>query len=88
MISSFKILSHIYFNDQKVTLPLPEAIGICRYFILYGLVNQGQKPEKIMPAQQTVAAAPVRLNVKGGKVLYNSPLFFILYYVWMSFICY
>lgn len=68
LISSFKVLSHIYFNDPKVKLPLPEVIGICKYFILYGLVNQGQKPEKIMPAQQTIAAVPVRLNVKGGKV--------------------
>lgn len=46
-------------------------MGICRHFILYGLANQGPKPEKIMPAQQTIAAIPVPVtqNSKGGKVI-------------------
>lgn len=52
-------------------------MGICRYFILYGIVNQGPNPEKIMPAQQTLATIPVPVtqNSKGGKVimvLYNT----------------
>ncbi|CAH0715508.1 unnamed protein product, partial [Brenthis ino] len=67
VISALKILSHIYFNDQKVDLPMSEIIGICRYFTLYGLVNQGNKPERIMPAQQSIAATPVKPNAKGGK---------------------
>ncbi|XP_045773429.1 HEAT repeat-containing protein 6 isoform X1 [Maniola jurtina] len=67
VISALRVLSHLYFNEQKVDIPMPEVMGICRYFILYGLVSQGNKPERIMPSQQTVAAAPVKPNPKGGK---------------------
>ncbi|CAH0398322.1 unnamed protein product [Chilo suppressalis] len=67
VIAALKVLSQLYFNDSKVLIPLPEIMGICRYFILYGLVNQGNRPEKILPAQQTVAANPVKINPKGGK---------------------
>lgn len=68
VISALRVLSHIYFNEQKVEIPMPEVIGICRHFILHGLVSQPTKPEKIMPAQQTIAAVPVKPNPKGGKV--------------------
>lgn len=46
-------------------------MGISRYFVLYGLVVQGNRPEKIMPAQQTIAMLPAVNNVtaKGGKVI-------------------
>ncbi|XP_023946380.1 HEAT repeat-containing protein 6 [Bicyclus anynana] len=67
LISALRILSHIYFNEQKIDIPISDVIGICQYFILYGLANQGNKPERIMPAQQSIAAAPVKPNPKGGK---------------------
>ncbi|XP_046965630.1 HEAT repeat-containing protein 6 isoform X1 [Vanessa cardui] len=67
IISALRILSHIYFNDQKVDFPMPEIIGLCRHFILYGIVSQEKRPEKIMPAQQSIAAVPVKPNAKGGK---------------------
>ncbi|XP_049873203.1 HEAT repeat-containing protein 6 [Pectinophora gossypiella] len=69
VISALRVLSQLYYNDQKVNIPLPEVMGICRHFVLYGLVNQNPKPERIMPAQQTLAAVPVvpSSNPKGGK---------------------
>lgn len=42
-------------------------MGISRYYVLYGLVAQGSKPERIMPSQQTVAV-PVTNIPKSGKV--------------------
>ncbi|XP_053609751.1 HEAT repeat-containing protein 6 [Plodia interpunctella] len=67
IISALRVLSQLYFNEQKVLIPLPEVIGICRYFILYGLVIQSSRPEKIMPSQQTIAVPPVKIAPKGGK---------------------
>ncbi|XP_047029951.1 HEAT repeat-containing protein 6 [Helicoverpa zea] len=69
VISALRVLSQLYFNDLNINIPLPEVIGICRYFILYGLVTQTGPPEKIMPAQQSIAMVPeVRTpNPKGGK---------------------
>ncbi|XP_050350439.1 HEAT repeat-containing protein 6 [Nymphalis io] len=67
IISALRILSHIYFNDQKVHFPMPEIMGICRHFILYGIISQEKRPEKIMPAQQSIAAVPIKPNAKGGK---------------------
>ncbi|XP_072949286.1 HEAT repeat-containing protein 6 [Epargyreus clarus] len=67
VISALRVLSHLYFNDQKVNFSLPDVIGICRYFILYGLIEQKGPPERIMPSQQTIAAVPVKTNPKGGK---------------------
>ncbi|CAH2246737.1 jg8801 [Pararge aegeria aegeria] len=67
LISALRVLSHIYFNEQKIGIPISEVIGICQYFILYGLVSQDSKPERIMPAQQSIATTPVKPNPKGGK---------------------
>ncbi|XP_060803157.1 HEAT repeat-containing protein 6 [Amyelois transitella] len=67
IISALRVLSQLYYSEQKVSIPLPEVMGVCRYFVLYGLVAQGSTPEKIMPAQQTMAAAPVKIVPKGGK---------------------
>ncbi|XP_028039412.1 HEAT repeat-containing protein 6-like isoform X2 [Bombyx mandarina] len=69
VVSALRILAQLYFSDQNVVIPLPEIIGICHYFVLFGLVDQGNKPEKIMPSQQTVAMAPVphKPPSKGGK---------------------
>nr|XP_026499699.1 HEAT repeat-containing protein 6 isoform X1 [Vanessa tameamea]XP_026499700.1 HEAT repeat-containing protein 6 isoform X1 [Vanessa tameamea]XP_026499701.1 HEAT repeat-containing protein 6 isoform X2 [Vanessa tameamea] len=67
IISALRILSNIYFNDQKVDFPMPEIMGLCRHFILYGIISQDKRPEKIMPAQQSIAAVPVKPNAKGGK---------------------
>lgn len=70
VISGLRVLSQLYYNDPYVNILLPEVMGICRYFVLYGLVTQLSRPEKIMPAQQTIAMAPVthNPNPKGGKV--------------------
>lgn len=72
LIAALRVLSQIYFNDPNISIPLPEVMGICRYCIIYGLVVQSNRPEKIMPAQQTIAMAPVvpKPNTKGGKVRY------------------
>ncbi|XP_073955828.1 HEAT repeat-containing protein 6 [Choristoneura fumiferana] len=69
VITALRVLSQIYFNDQNINVPLPELMGISRYFLVYGLVVQGSKPEKLMPAQQTIAAVPytTNRNPKGGK---------------------
>ncbi|CAG9786769.1 unnamed protein product [Diatraea saccharalis] len=67
VIAALRVLSQLHFNDPKVSVPLPEVMGICRYFILYGLLNQGNKPEKIMPSQQTIAAPVIKTYPKGGK---------------------
>lgn len=69
VVTALRVLSQIHFNDQNVCIPLPELMGISRYFLVYGLVVQGLKPEKIMPAQQTIAAVPntTNRNSKGGK---------------------
>ncbi|KAL0883107.1 hypothetical protein ABMA27_016568 [Loxostege sticticalis] len=67
VIAALRVLTQLYFNDQNVPIPLPEVVGLCRYFILYGLVAQGPKPERLMPAQQSIAAAPVKIQPKGGK---------------------
>ncbi|XP_035439500.2 HEAT repeat-containing protein 6 [Spodoptera frugiperda] len=69
LIAALRVLSQIYFNDPNISIPLPEVMGICRYCIIYGLVVQNNRPEKIMPAQQTIAMAPVvpKPNTKGGK---------------------
>ncbi|KAJ8722117.1 hypothetical protein PYW08_004519 [Mythimna loreyi] len=69
IISALRLLSQLYFNDPNINIPLPEVMGICRYCILYGLVTQTSRPEKIMPAQQTIAIVPVvhPPNPKGGK---------------------
>lgn len=64
-----RVLSQLHFNDQNVEITLPEVMGICQYFALYGLMNLGPKPERIMPAQQTIAVTPVVQNTKGGKVI-------------------
>lgn len=69
VISALRVLSQLYLNDQKVPVPLSELMGMSRYFVLYGLVNQGSKPERLFPSQQTIAAAPVKINPKGGKVI-------------------
>lgn len=63
-----RVLSQLYFSDQNIEIPLSEVMGICQYFTLFGLVNLGPKPERIMPAQQTIAITPVVQNTKGGKV--------------------
>lgn len=65
------MLTQLYYNDQSVEIPLSEVMGITHHFVLYGLVNQGSKPQKIMPAQQTIAVTPVVQNSKGGKVKYH-----------------
>ncbi|KAM3965313.1 HEAT repeat-containing protein 6 [Aphomia sociella] len=67
IISALRVLSQLYFNDEKVTILLPEVMGICRHFVIYGLINQGQRPERLMPSQQTIATAPAKVNPKGGK---------------------
>ncbi|XP_041979377.1 HEAT repeat-containing protein 6 isoform X1 [Aricia agestis] len=67
VISALRVLAHIHFNDANVCVQTPEIVGICRYFILYGILNQNNKPERLMPAQQTIASAPVKPNTKGGK---------------------
>ncbi|CAB3261513.1 unnamed protein product [Arctia plantaginis] len=69
VISALRVLSQLYFNDPNISIPLPEIMGISRYFILYGLVVQGSRPDKIMPAQQTIAMPSVvnNANAKGGK---------------------
>ncbi|XP_028176593.1 HEAT repeat-containing protein 6 [Ostrinia furnacalis] len=67
IIAALRVLTQLYFNDQKVPVSLPDVVGLCRYFILYGLVTQGPKPERIMPAQQSIATAPVKIQPKGGK---------------------
>ncbi|XP_048004601.1 HEAT repeat-containing protein 6-like isoform X2 [Leguminivora glycinivorella] len=69
VVTALRVLSQIYFNDQTICIPLPELMGISRYFLVYGLVVQGLKPEKIMPAQQTIATVPNTINrdTKGGK---------------------
>ncbi|XP_026735223.1 HEAT repeat-containing protein 6 isoform X1 [Trichoplusia ni] len=69
VISGLRVLSQLYYNDPSISILLPEVMGICRYFVLYGLVTQLSMPEKIMPAQQTIAMAPVthNPNPKGGK---------------------
>ncbi|KAF9421110.1 hypothetical protein HW555_002822 [Spodoptera exigua] len=69
LIAALRVLSQIYFNDPDINIPLPEVMGICRYCIMYGLVTQKNRPEKIMPAQQTIPIAPVlrKPNTKGGK---------------------
>ncbi|XP_047511457.1 HEAT repeat-containing protein 6 isoform X2 [Pieris napi] len=68
VISALRVLSHVYFNYQGEDIPLPELMGISQYFILYGLIQQNSRPEKIMPAQQTIAATPVKsVGVRGGK---------------------
>ncbi|KAI8436833.1 hypothetical protein MSG28_010288, partial [Choristoneura fumiferana] len=56
-------------GQKNINVPLPELMGISRYFLVYGLVVQGSKPEKLMPAQQTIAAVPytTNRNPKGGK---------------------
>ncbi|CAK1551115.1 unnamed protein product [Leptosia nina] len=66
VIAALRVLSHIYFNCSSIEVPLPELMGICQYFILYGLVKQNNKLDKIMPSQQTVAATPVKPSVRGG----------------------
>lgn len=73
VITALRVLSQICFNDQSIKIPLPELMGISRYFLVYGLVVQGSKPEKLMPAQQTIAALPntTNRNPKGGKVRNN-----------------
>ncbi|VVC91203.1 unnamed protein product [Leptidea sinapis] len=58
VISAFAVLTFICFTQQNIKILLPETIGICRYFMLYGLRPNNCKPEKIMPSQQTVAIAP------------------------------
>ncbi|KAG6456598.1 hypothetical protein O3G_MSEX009826 [Manduca sexta] len=69
VITALRVLSQLYFNDHNITIPVPEVIGICRHFILYGLNYQAAKPEKIMPSQQTIAVTPVAHcpQTKGGK---------------------
>ncbi|XP_026761719.2 HEAT repeat-containing protein 6 [Galleria mellonella] len=67
IISALRLLSQLYFNEQKITIPLPEVMGICRHFVLYGLINQGPTPERLMPAQQTIATIPLKVIPKGGK---------------------
>ncbi|XP_075977882.1 HEAT repeat-containing protein 6 [Anticarsia gemmatalis] len=69
VISALRVLSQLYFNDPNINILLPEVMGICRYFVLFGLATQANKPEKIMPAQQTIAMPPVvhNSNPKGGK---------------------
>ncbi|XP_050679813.1 HEAT repeat-containing protein 6 [Leptidea sinapis] len=67
VISAFAVLTFICFTQQNIKILLPETIGICRYFMLYGLRPNNCKPEKIMPSQQTVAIAPVKTIPKGGK---------------------
>ncbi|KAJ2949139.1 hypothetical protein O0L34_g6080 [Tuta absoluta] len=68
VIAALRVLSQVYFNDPKVSIPLPEVMGICRYFVLYGILSQSAKPDRIMPAQQTIAVTPVtQVNAKGGK---------------------
>ncbi|CAK1580315.1 unnamed protein product [Parnassius mnemosyne] len=67
VISALRVLSHLYFSDHNVNFSLPEVVGICRHFILYGLVNQNSKPERLMPSQQTIAAVPMKMAPKGGK---------------------
>ncbi|KAL4715902.1 hypothetical protein ACJJTC_013202 [Scirpophaga incertulas] len=67
VISALRVLSNLYYNDVNIPVPLPEVMGICRYFILFGLVMQESKPEKLMPAQQTIAIQTIKINPKGGK---------------------
>lgn len=60
----------MYLNGQNTKIPLPEVMGICKYYVLLGLMQQESKPERIMPAQQTIAPSPVvHNNTKGGKVI-------------------
>lgn len=69
VITALRVLSQLYFNDPNLSIQLPEVMGICRYFVLYGLVTQENRPEKIMPAQQAIALPAVvhNVNPKGGK---------------------
>ncbi|XP_045498148.1 HEAT repeat-containing protein 6 [Colias croceus] len=67
VITALRVLAHVYFNYHTTEIPLPELMGICQYFILYGLIKQNSKPEKILPAQQSIAIAPVKPTTRGGK---------------------
>ncbi|XP_059052046.1 HEAT repeat-containing protein 6 [Achroia grisella] len=67
VISALRILSQLYFNEHQLTIPLPEVMGICHHFVLHGLVTQNRTPQRLMPAQQTIATVPVKVNPKGGK---------------------
>ncbi|XP_068633378.1 HEAT repeat-containing protein 6 [Battus philenor] len=67
LIAAFRVLSHIFFHDLSICGSLPELIGICRHFILYGLTGQITKPERIMPSQQTIASEIIKITSKGGK---------------------
>ncbi|GBP30966.1 HEAT repeat-containing protein 6 [Eumeta japonica] len=67
IIYALRTLAQLFFtHSQTIPIPLPELIGICRYYMLHGLVCQNTKPEKLMPSQQ-ILATPVKNNTKGGK---------------------
>lgn len=67
VIYSLNILSKIFLRQSDIAC-ISDLMSVCHYFVLYGLVKQDTKPERIFPAKQCVAiTAPVSKKANTGK---------------------